>query len=226
MKKYQFGEDVAGFSIPVLNEREVRAAAGLLFIFVFLAMQRVVFLWDFTFLKFVSTFFLADFILRVFVSPRFSPSLILGRLIVRNQTPEYVGAEQKKFAWTIGVILGAIMFISLNILNTHSPISGLICMICLLFLFLETAFGICLGCKMYPLVYRKKPQYCPGEICELKDKQPIQFTSKSQFIVLTIFILIFLATIPALKEHYSKEPTLSFGMEKPPMFQERTQEEP
>jgi len=36
---------------------------------------------------------------------RFSPWLILGRLIVRNQTPEYVGAAQKKFAWIIGVEL-------------------------------------------------------------------------------------------------------------------------
>ncbi|MBI5472386.1 MAG: hypothetical protein HY961_08590 [Ignavibacteriae bacterium] len=33
MKKiFGFGEEVRGFSIPVLNEREIRAAAGLLFL--------------------------------------------------------------------------------------------------------------------------------------------------------------------------------------------------
>lgn len=215
MSKYKFGEEVKGYDIPVLNEREVRAAAGLLFLFLFISTQRVVYLWDFTMLKFVSTFFLGDFILRVFVSPRFSPSLILGRLIVRNQTPEYVGAEQKKFAWLIGVILGVIIFISMNIFNIHSPITGIICTTCLLFLFFESAFGVCLGCKIYPWVYRKKPQLCPGEVCEVKDKQPIQFTSKSQLVALFIFIAIFMALVPALKDNYSREPELAFGMKKP-----------
>jgi hypothetical protein len=38
-------------------------------------------------------------LIRVLVSPRYAPTLILGRLIVRNRAPEYVGARQKKFAW-------------------------------------------------------------------------------------------------------------------------------
>ena len=45
--------------------------------------------------------FLTDLIIRVFINPRFSPSLIIGRFIVRNQVPEYVGAQQKKFAWIL-----------------------------------------------------------------------------------------------------------------------------
>jgi len=32
----QFGETVEGYSIPVLNEREIRAAAGILFLGVFI----------------------------------------------------------------------------------------------------------------------------------------------------------------------------------------------
>ena len=35
MKNIKFGETVKGYDIPVLNEREVRAAAGILFIFTF-----------------------------------------------------------------------------------------------------------------------------------------------------------------------------------------------
>jgi hypothetical protein len=31
-KIIKFGEDVAGYNIPVLNEREIRAAAGILFL--------------------------------------------------------------------------------------------------------------------------------------------------------------------------------------------------
>lgn len=216
MKKYfQFGEIVKGYDIPVLNEREIRAAAGIFFLFVFASIQRVVYLWDYTLLRYVVTFFLIDFFLRVVVSPRFSPSLIIGRLIVRNQTPEYVGAEQKKFAWIVGLILGGIMFTSLNVLNIHSPITGMICMICMLFLFFESVFGICIGCKMYPYIYGKKPQLCPGEVCDPKMKQPIQFVSREQLAVLLVVVVLFVASIPALKDSYSKEPELKLGMEKP-----------
>ena len=31
----KFGEDVEGYNIPVLNEREIRAAAGILFLIMF-----------------------------------------------------------------------------------------------------------------------------------------------------------------------------------------------
>jgi len=43
----QFGKTVEGYSIPVLNEREIRAAAGILFLFVFMAIQRVIYTGDF-----------------------------------------------------------------------------------------------------------------------------------------------------------------------------------
>jgi hypothetical protein len=110
--------------------------------------------------------------------------LILGRLIVRNQVPEYVGARQKKFAWIIGVALASVMFALVNVLNTYSPISGILCLVCLVFLFCESAFGICIGCKLYALVAREKPEYCPGEVCEAGARQEIQRTSPAQLLVL------------------------------------------
>ena len=42
-KVIKFGEDVEGFNIPVLNEREIRAAAGLLFLMMFVTILVVVF---------------------------------------------------------------------------------------------------------------------------------------------------------------------------------------
>jgi hypothetical protein len=36
-KVFKFGEKVAGYDIPVFNEREVRAAAGIVFFFAFIA---------------------------------------------------------------------------------------------------------------------------------------------------------------------------------------------
>ena len=31
-KVFKFGEDISGYSVPVLNEREILAAAGILFL--------------------------------------------------------------------------------------------------------------------------------------------------------------------------------------------------
>lgn len=214
-KVFKFGEEVPGYSIPVLNEREIRAAAGILFLMMFITIITVLTKGNFTPLKFAVVIFLADIVVRVFVSPKFSPSLIIGRLIVRNQTPEYVGAKQKKFAWIIGVILALTMFILLVVVNSYSPITGIICLICLIFLFFESAFGICIGCKMYSLIYKEKAQYCPGEVCEVKDRQEIQKTSWTQILIVLAFAVFIVLTITLLKESFSKKPFDLFGIETP-----------
>src|SRR4030095_5640480 len=103
-KAIQFGEHVEGYTIPVLNEREIRAAAGILFLAISISYVLILFRNDFLLIKYVISVFLVDFIIRVFVNPKFSPTLIVARLIVHNQVPEYVGAKQKKFAWIIGVV--------------------------------------------------------------------------------------------------------------------------
>jgi len=209
----KFGEDVEGYSIPVLNEREIRAAAGLLFLMMFISIMVVVFNGDFLMLKYAVIIFLADIVIRVFVNPRFAPSLILGRLIVRNQTPEYVGAQQKKFAWIIGVILALTMFILLVVVNSQSPITGIICLICLVFLFAESAFGICLGCKFYSLFYKEKAQYCPGEVCDVKSRQAIQKTSGAQLLIVLGFIAWIVLTVLLYNEPFSEKPYDLFGVE-------------
>lgn len=212
-KAINFGEEVPGYKIPVLNEREIRAAAGILFLFTFVSFMIIIFKGDFTMFKFVITGFLIDFMIRVFVNPKFSPTLILGRLIVRNQTPEYVGAAQKKFSWYIGVGLAAVMFVHMVVINAFSPITGIVCLICLVFLFFESAFGICLGCKFYNLFYKEKAQHCPGEVCDMKARQDIQKTSGVQFAVLVGFAVLIFITSFVMKDEFSKRPDDIFGIE-------------
>lgn len=208
----QFGEDVEGYTIRVLNEREIRASAGIWFLATFISLMFILFKNNFLPIKYVITIFLADFIIRVFVNPKFSPTLIIGRLIVHNQVPEYVGAQQKKFAWTIGLALSATMFIFMVIVNSYSPITGIICLICLVFLFFESAFGICLGCKFYPLFFKERAQYCPGEICDVKSKKDIQKTSRFQLLIVFAFVAFtFLATL-LLNDQFSKTPYDLFGI--------------
>ena len=202
-----------GYSIPVLNEREIRAAAGILFLMMFISIFTAATQGDFLLLKYAVVIFLIDILIRVFVNPKFSPTLIIGRLIVRNQVPEYVGAKQKKFAWIIGVVLAATMFILLVVVNSISPITGIICMICLVFLFFESAFGICLGCKFYSMVYKEKAQYCPGEVCDVKSRQEIQKTSGLQILIVVGFIAFIVLTVFVFNDAFSVKPFDLFGIQ-------------
>jgi len=211
IKIIKFGEDVEGYNIPVLNEREIRASAGIIFLLMFISLMMILFKGDFIMIKYAIIMFLTDFVIRVFVNPKLSPSLIIGRLIVRNQVPEYVGAQQKKFAWIIGIILATIMFILLVVVNAYSPISGIICLICLIFLFFESAFGICLGCKFYSLFYREKAQYCPGEVCDVKSKQNIQKTSATQLFIVLAFIAYIVLSVFLFNDSFSEKPHNLFG---------------
>jgi hypothetical protein len=211
-KIIKFGEDVEGYNIPVLNEREIRASAGILFLFMLISLMFILFKENFLMIKYMITIFLTDFIIRVFVNPKYSPSLIIGRLIVGRQNPEYVGAAQKKFSWIIGIVLAAIMFIFLVLVNAYSPITGIICLICLIFLFFESAFGICLGCKFYSIFYKEKAQYCPGEVCDVKSKQDIQKTSKVQVLIVLGLIAYMFLTAFLFNDNFNKKPYDLFGI--------------
>lgn len=211
-KVIQFGEEVEGYNIRVLNEREIRASAGIMFLATFISLMLILFKNNFLPIKYVITIFLTDFTVRVFINPKFSPALIIGRLIVGNQVPEYVGAKQKKVAWIIGLFLSATMFVFMVLVNSFSPITGIVCLLCLIFLFFEAAFGICLGCKFYSLFYKEKAEHCPGEVCDVKSKQAIQKTSLVQLLIVLAFIAFVFLTAFLFNGYLSKPPYDLFGI--------------
>lgn len=186
----QFGEIVEGYSIPVLNEREIRGGAGILFLFMIVSFLKIMLDADFLLIKYFITVFMLDMAIRVFISPKFSPSLIIGRYMTRNQTPIYVGATQKRFAWIIGLTLSSAMFVHMIVLNAYGIINGLSCLVCMILMFFELAFGICIGCKIYAVFNKNKVLYCPGEVCEIKDRHEIQKTTFAQLLVIVAFGLL------------------------------------
>ena len=202
----KFGEDVEGYNIPVLNEREIRASAGILFVFMLISLMFILFDGDFLMIKYVITIFLADLLIRVLINPRFSPTLIIGRLVVSRQNPEYVGAVQKKFAWKIGIAFASVMFLLLVVVNAYSIFTGLTCLVCLAFLFFESAFGICLGCIAYGWFYKDKSQYCAGELCDVKTKQDIQKTSPAQILILLGLVALLVLIIFFFNDQFSVKP--------------------
>jgi len=195
MKKHlYFGEEVEGYEIPVLNEREARAGAGILLLPAIYSFLHSYTTHDFYFTKLFVTIFMIDFIIRVLINPKYAPTLILGRLFVQNQTPEYVGAKQKQFAWSIGLVLSIVMFFIIVVFEIMTPIKIVICLLCILLLFSETAFGICLGCIIYHKIHATKPQYCPGGVCEIKTKEKIQQISPTQYTILALAMVALVTT--------------------------------
>ena len=64
MRKFiQFGEVVEGYDIPVLNEREIRAAAGVLLLMMFISVMNAALIANFVMLKFAVIIFLTNFII-------------------------------------------------------------------------------------------------------------------------------------------------------------------
>lgn len=193
-----FGEMVAGYDVPVLNEREVRAGAGILFF-----VTIVVFLgaWHADLMlpaQLMIVAFFGDFAIRVF-APRFSPSLILGRLAVSGQKPEYTAAAPKRFAWMIGLALASFMLVTLVFMRNMSLINFSICGICIVLLFMESSFGICLGCVIYNKVLKREVALCAGGICEVRPKEAIEHVSGGQLALLGVFALAMLGVMQVMQ---------------------------
>ena len=165
-KLFQFGETVEGYPVRVVNERTVRAAAGLLFFPAVVSFMNALLTANYQPTRLFVIVFLIDMTLRM-LNPRWAPSMILGGWIVRKQTPDWVGAPQKRFAWGLGLLLGLAMLYLMVLNRFMGPVNMLVCASCLTLMFFETAFGICLGCKLYNVFNREKAQLCPGGVCEM-----------------------------------------------------------
>lgn len=164
---FEFGELVEGYSVRVFNERVVRAAAGLLFFPALIAFMNAWLIGNYQPIRLYVVLFLIDFTIRLFINPRYAPSMILGQWFVRKQQPDYSGAPQKRFAWGIGFVLAVVMAYTMVFGGVIGPINFFSCLICLTLMFFESAFGICIGCKIYNMIYKNQAQLCPGGVCEM-----------------------------------------------------------
>ena len=177
MSKISFGTFNPDLGYKVLNERVMRASAGIMLLLGFIAFTYAFILNEYIVVSYISGFLMLNFLIGIFINPRYSPTIFIGNLFVRNQSVLPIGAIQKKFAWSLGLILSVIIFsLSFFLLKDVSYFDKVcsLCLICLFLLFFETAFGICIGCKLYYLFIRLniikqheiKPN-CMGDSCEV-----------------------------------------------------------
>jgi Domain of unknown function (DUF4395) len=190
---FQFGEMRPEYQIPVLNERAVRAAAGILFFLALISFMNAWLTGNFQPTRVFVVGFFIEFTIRIFVNPRLAPIMILGQWMVRKQQPEWSGAPQKRFAWAIGFVLASAMLYLVVLNNVIGPINLIVCSMCLTLLFFETAFGICIGCKVYNMFNKEQAQLCPGGVCEMPTEQATS-TSLAQTAIVIVFAVAVGAT--------------------------------
>ena len=156
-----FGQRIPGLAVDgrelqaaVFNENEVRAAAGLTMAIGAVAFSYAYFAKQYLPLQVVATLFFVDFLIRVTAGIRYSPTGVVARAMTFWQQPECVSAKPKRFAWSLGLAMTFAMTVI-----TNSGIRGLlprtICLICLTLMWLESALGLCLGCRIYVLLARR-----------------------------------------------------------------------
>ena len=159
------GEWVGGVDVPVVNERAVRASAGLLFLAGFSAWLYGVITGDLVPMRAFGIIFAVEMYVRLFLGTRFTPTLIIGTLITRAQRPEWVEARSKRFAWGLGFAMAMAGCLALGWLGLPAAIAQTVCGICLALLYVEAAFGYCLGCELARRFSREKPTLCAGDTC-------------------------------------------------------------
>ena len=156
-----FGQRIPGLTAhgrqlraAVFNENEVRAAAGLTMVTGAVAFSYAYFDKQYVPLQVVATLFFVEFLLRVTIGIQYSPFGLVARAVTFGRPPEWVSAKPKRFAWSLGLGMAFAMTVI-----TNSSIRGYlprtICLICLTLMWLESALGFCLGCKIHGLLVRR-----------------------------------------------------------------------
>ncbi len=199
-----FGETVVNYDYKVINEREARASAGIMFLLGLLSLFSVHLYRTIFWAELFSITFILEFFVRVLINPKYAPYMLIGGLIVSNQQPDWVEAKPKQFAWFLGLMLGVIMTYYI-IFDIISPIRLAICWLCLFLMFVESVFGICLGCMLYKQMYWKTYK-CPGGVCETVSKPT--YDKRKYFLILAFLGLFFLTYFSLKSYKFSEKPKI------------------
>ncbi len=201
---FNFGQQVDGYKNKVINEREARASAGIMFLLGLLSVFAVFQLRTLFWAELFSITFIIEFFIRVIVNPQYAPYMMLGELFVRHQAPDWVDAKPKQFAWILGLLLGMVMTFYI-LFDLISLVRLSICFACLTLLYLESVFGICLGCILYQKL-NIPVENCPGDICETVVRRSYD---KKKILWLFLFLVLFTAFFAGLKNwKYEAKPKI------------------
>jgi hypothetical protein len=162
---------------PVVNERAVRATAGIVMVLAAVAIAIAYFDKNYTPVRVISVIVAVDYLLRQVAGlTPLSPIGTLGTLLVNNQAPEWVGATQKRFSWAMAFGMALLIAILTNA-GVHGLGVQLIGLALITLLWLESVVGFCVGCFIYSrlikagLIHPEDAPACGGNSCEIAAAQ-------------------------------------------------------
>jgi hypothetical protein len=151
----------------VFNEVAVRAAAGLTMVAGAIAFGYAYFDKQYVPLQVIATLFFVEFLMRITVGLRYSPFGALAHAMTTGRPPDWVAARPKRFAWSLGLAMAFAMTVITNC-GIRGYLPRTMCLICLTLMWMESALGLCIGCKIHGLAVRTasatRSSDCPAHV--------------------------------------------------------------
>ncbi|MBT8439820.1 MAG: DUF4395 domain-containing protein [Gammaproteobacteria bacterium] len=157
---WSMGQELPGECGLCINETATRARAGLLNILSGTTIFLMLALPELDPIRFVAPFVIFDMVAAAtFGLTPVSPAGIFGTALTMKINPVWKPIKPKRFAWTLGAILGicCLTFWILGMTEWIIAVLG----VCFILTWLEAVMGFCVGCWMYSLLFK-----C--EVCQLR----------------------------------------------------------
>lgn len=108
-----------------IDEREIRIATGIILILGLFSFFFVVFKAEFQIPLILVSIMVVDFLTRILISPKCSLFGSIVRLFLKKKDAVWVGSVQKRFAWTIGLVLSGFTLYCILLLGEFiAPAAG------------------------------------------------------------------------------------------------------
>ena len=156
-----YGEVIQGLSdngielrAAVFNEREVRTAAALTLTMAAVALAYASLAGVWLPLRVVAAVMVLEFLVRVTAGLGHSPMGRLARWVARRETPEWVSAKPKRFAWTLALIMSLVLTLVLAS-GARGALPLTFSFVFVTLMWMEAVLGLCLGCEIHGLMVRR-----------------------------------------------------------------------
>lgn len=150
---WAMGQDVPGYGSPRVNETATRARAGMLNVLSTATILLLVFAPQLDPVVYVGPLVIFDMVMAATTGlTPFSPFGLLGTLATMRIRPLWKPIAPKRFAWTLGGMLGAVCLTMRMLHVANAWLIGVVST-CFVLTWLEVALGFCVGCWMHKLFF-------------------------------------------------------------------------
>ncbi|MGL1934643.1 MAG: DUF4395 domain-containing protein [Fibrobacterales bacterium] len=150
---FAMGPSIPGECDRRINEAATRARAGLLNILSMITMVILIFKPELDPILYVGPYVIFDMtVAALFGLTPLTPTGLLGTAITMKFPATWKPIKPKRFAWTLGAVLGVTCF-GLRLLGAPNEAIIAVLGTCFLLTWLEAVLGFCVGCWMHSLFF-------------------------------------------------------------------------